>query len=70
MLEDTFILKSNRSPHVKRVVVHSLYNRETIVCQDRYEFMKKGGNIRCNLALNGYPKSFTNTVINRSDIKS
>jgi hypothetical protein len=57
--------ESNHPHHVKRGVVRSLIHRASIICQDRQDFLNEAKQIKHDLALNGYPSAFVNSIINK-----
>jgi hypothetical protein len=56
--------KSNHPSHVKRVLIQSLHNRASTICQDRQDLAKEINNLRHDLQLNGYPQGFIDSVMN------
>jgi hypothetical protein len=56
--------KCNPPPHIKRKIIQSLHNRASTICQKRQDLFNGIGNLRCDLQLNDYPLSFTDSVIN------
>jgi hypothetical protein len=57
---------SNHPPHVKRGIIRSLYNRATIICQERQDFAYEVNNFKHDLQLNGFPPKLINTIINNT----
>jgi hypothetical protein len=59
--------KSNHPPYVKRGLIKSLYDRAATICQGRQDLVKEVNNLRHDLQLNDYPRSFVDSVINSRD---
>jgi hypothetical protein len=57
-------MKSNHLPHVKRGLVESLHKRDSIMYQEQEDLFNEIGSLRCELQLNGCPKSSIDLVIN------
>jgi hypothetical protein len=59
--------KSNHPPHVKRGLIQSLFNRASIICQERQDLLHEIKDLRHDLQLNGYPQGFINLAIKSKD---
>jgi hypothetical protein len=51
---------------VKQGIVQSLYNRALADCQEQRDFVTEVQKVKHDLWLNGYPKHFVDTTINKS----
>jgi hypothetical protein len=59
---------SNHPPHVRRGVVRSLVHRGSTICKEQ-EFLSEVGNIKHELALNGYPLFFIDSNVKGPMVK-